>query len=71
LLIFCNIAVECENSGTNLFSKLSSHSNNEARLCVILERLMKESWETETSTEDREAVDPVVTSLKRPLQGRK
>jgi hypothetical protein len=33
------------------------------------ERLMKESWETETSIEYREVVNPLLISLEETLEG--
>jgi hypothetical protein len=55
LLIFCTAVVDCRHDGTNLFSH---YSKNVGNYVLHVERLMKGSWEAETSVENKEAVDP-------------
>jgi hypothetical protein len=38
-------------------------------MCDITKRLMKESWEAETSTENGEALNPLLISLEETSEG--
>lgn len=60
--MFCNTAIECRHSGTNLCSQLSDDSKNVENYVRHAEKLM-DIWEVETSKDDREAAVPLVISL--------
>jgi hypothetical protein len=70
LPIFCKAVVDYRHSGTNLFSQHSGYSNSmENYVLSQAKSLMKVSWETETSTEIRKAVNPLVISPEDASRG--
>lgn len=61
-LTSCNIVAEHRHSDTNVFSHLSDCSKVVGKLCM-------ESWEAETSVENRDAVDCLVIGLEETSEG--
>jgi hypothetical protein len=51
LLILWNFVIECRHNSTNVVSQLSGNTRDVGKLCIWhTGKLMKGSWETETST---------------------